>query len=473
MKITKVIKAISLLPLLISLLVFLVLLYQFNRYHDRLRDAEAAGSILQSANELVYLGDRYLVQQEPALRQHLAAKLAQGASLAKQAKKGSGSEAASPMRKLELDYVHIGKLFDRYDENNRSIAAGGTIRRELQAALEGNIIVKSRDIVSTAQRFSQEKEFWLTKTRERSVIEVFAALLLLSVGVPAVTFPFTWKLALYLTRLRDAVSKSSWKELEPVEAPGDLEEFSAIAGAFNNLQAALRKSFSELEEKRDELQELNDSLNTKVLERTRELSQANLLLDRMRKHADSISRNVRMEAAKHHEEERRIHRLVRHAGRILHLSSLPDILRETADAAQDILDVRLAVVGHGFFKEEVTRAKGGQGAGCSLTGSFEINRGGVYLEILRGGKPLRLTQEALEAHPAWWGLPEGHSKLRGLLGVPLRDEHDSPFAVLMATDRADGADFSEEDEELLIHLASVASTAIVLARLKRECRESK
>jgi nitrate/nitrite-specific signal transduction histidine kinase len=463
MKVTRVMASIALLPLLMLLILIMFLLFQFTEIRSHARHARAADMILQKSNELAYLTDTYLLNQQPVLWERIFAKLAQASALAKGEKSASGSEFASIPRKLELDYGQMGKLLQRYNDN--SVAGNSELHRRLQAVLERSIVVKSRDIVSTAQRLSQEKGTQLAKAGKDTTTGAVAALLLLSVAVPAATIPMTRRLSRSLTRLREGISKSSPKSLTTVEDQGDFEEFSAIATAYNALTAALHGSFEELEQKSDQLQKLNATLNAKVLERTEELSKANRLLEQMRKHSDSMSRGARLEAAKHHEEERRLQLLMEYTQRILRHSTLSGLLKETTDAAQDVLDARYAVVGHGDFHQEISAAKAGRLA-CPLQGKFRIDRGGVYLDILRKGEPVRLTQQDLERHPAWWGLPESHAKLRGLLAVPLKNERNVPFAVLMATDRADGADFTEQDEKLLVYLASVAAVAMTLISRK-------
>jgi two-component system CheB/CheR fusion protein len=54
-------------------------------------------------------------------------------------------------------------------------------------------------------------------------------------------------------------------------------------------------------------------------------------------------------------------------------------------------------------------------------------------------------------------LPPDHAPLRGLLAVRLINVAGRPAGSIMVTDKADGADFTEEDELLLGQLAAIAS----------------
>ena len=54
--------------------------------------------------------------------------------------------------------------------------------------------------------------------------------------------------------------------------------------------------------------------------------------------------------------------------------------------------------------------------------------------------------------------------MRTFLGVPVRI-HDEVFGNLYLTEKSDGADFSENDENVVLALATAAGVAIENARL--------
>lgn len=60
-------------------------------------------------------------------------------------------------------------------------------------------------------------------------------------------------------------------------------------------------------------------------------------------------------------------------------------------------------------------------------------------------------------------LPAAHIHLRGLLIGSLRDTRGRPMGYFMLSDRADGSDFTSEDEELIALLAAQSSVALVSA----------
>jgi PAS domain S-box-containing protein len=99
---------------------------------------------------------------------------------------------------------------------------------------------------------------------------------------------------------------------------------------------------------------------------------------------------------------------------------------------------------------------------------------GIYSLVARDGTPLRLTQDELEAHPAYrhfGGAAGVHPPLRGLLAVPMVASDGSGLGLLQLSDKYEG-DFTEEDEELALHLAQLAALAIENARLVDEAREA-
>src|SRR3990172_3495909 len=91
------------------------------------------------------------------------------------------------------------------------------------------------------------------------------------------------------------------------------------------------------------------------------------------------------------------------------------------------------------------------------------------MDLVEGADAIRLTDAELRAHPRWWGLPEAHVPMRGLLGVRLVGRQGETRGMLLVTDKEHG-DFTAEDESLLRQLATMASLAMqhVEARVSLE-----
>jgi signal transduction histidine kinase len=80
-------------------------------------------------------------------------------------------------------------------------------------------------------------------------------------------------------------------------------------------------------------------------------------------------------------------------------------------------------------------------------------------------RPIRLHDIA--AHPASYGFPAHHPPMQSFLGVPIRIR-DRVFGNLYLTEKAGGVDFTDEDENVVVALATAAGVAIENARLYEE-----
>ncbi|MFI9561231.1 sensor histidine kinase [Nonomuraea endophytica] len=87
--------------------------------------------------------------------------------------------------------------------------------------------------------------------------------------------------------------------------------------------------------------------------------------------------------------------------------------------------------------------------------------------LIKRPQPLRLAR--ISDHPASYGFPPGHPPMGSFLGVPLR-VRDNVFGNLYLTEKRGGADFTAEDEAVVIALATAAGVVIENARLYEESR---
>jgi len=93
----------------------------------------------------------------------------------------------------------------------------------------------------------------------------------------------------------------------------------------------------------------------------------------------------------------------------------------------------------------------------------ELPRGrGILGVLIRDATPLRLRD--LSEDPRSVGFPPGHPPMKSFLGVPLA-LRGVAYGNLYLTEKDDGEDFTEEDQELVQLLAAQASVAIENARL--------
>jgi GAF domain-containing protein len=87
------------------------------------------------------------------------------------------------------------------------------------------------------------------------------------------------------------------------------------------------------------------------------------------------------------------------------------------------------------------------------------------------GDVIRLTQTEVEAHPDWKAfgdLADEHPPMRGWLATAVCGEGGYRYGLLQLSDKAPGADFTEEDEVRIRELADLVGAALDALRLSHE-----
>jgi signal transduction histidine kinase len=153
--------------------------------------------------------------------------------------------------------------------------------------------------------------------------------------------------------------------------------------------------------------------------------------------------------------------------------SLDGVLSRIVTIASSLADARYAALGvldvggerrlrtfvhHGMSEEQVVEI-----------GELPSGHGLLGLIIDRP-EPLRLHD--LTAHPASYGVPEGHPPMTSFLGVPVRIR-DQVFGNLYLTEKVGEGDFTEQDESIVVALAAAAGVAIENARLYEEAARAR
>lgn len=99
---------------------------------------------------------------------------------------------------------------------------------------------------------------------------------------------------------------------------------------------------------------------------------------------------------------------------------------------------------------------------------------GIYAEVCRTNRAMRLTQEELLRHPAWKGFGQHaaeHPPMRGYLAVPLVGHNGKNLGLIQLSDKFAG-EFSADDEAVLTQLAAMAAVSIENARLYESLRDA-
>jgi signal transduction histidine kinase len=150
--------------------------------------------------------------------------------------------------------------------------------------------------------------------------------------------------------------------------------------------------------------------------------------------------------------------------------SVDEVLQRLVDSARDLAGSRYAALGlpdgDGGFRRFLT-----SGMSDELIASLGPlpRQHGVLGAMLEAPSPFRTAD--IHEHPrfrGWW--PRGHPDMRSFLGVPIVAP-DGVIGAFYLTEKIDGPDFTDEDEDLIELLAAHASIAITNARLYERTRE--
>jgi signal transduction histidine kinase len=149
---------------------------------------------------------------------------------------------------------------------------------------------------------------------------------------------------------------------------------------------------------------------------------------------------------------------------------LQAVLRRIAEVAATLVDSEYAALGvisedgRGLAQFLVV------GVDSDLIGSIgSLPAGhGVLGKLISDPHPLRLTE--LAAHPESFGFPPNHPPMHTFLGVPIR-VRDVVFGNLYLTEKRGGGQFDDDDEAIVLALATAAGVAIQNARLYTDSRQ--
>jgi len=149
--------------------------------------------------------------------------------------------------------------------------------------------------------------------------------------------------------------------------------------------------------------------------------------------------------------------------------SLPIVLRRIVESAGQLVGARysaLGVIGDDRRLSEFVTV-GVDAETYTAIGHLPEGHGILGLLIV-DPKPLRLRD--LTTHPASYGFPANHPRMRSFLGVPIR-VRDVVFGNLYLCDKEGADEFSAEDEQLALALAAAAGVAVDHARLMQRVEQ--
>ncbi len=163
----------------------------------------------------------------------------------------------------------------------------------------------------------------------------------------------------------------------------------------------------------------------------------------------------------------RLERLLAESTTLTRETSLEGVLQRVTDLARELIGARYAAFG--VLNPDHVTLEAFYSSGLDPDTRDRIGalpRGkGLLGVLIRNPKPLRLAR--LDSHPDSSGFPPNHPPMQSFLGVPVMGRV-AVLGNLYLTDRIGAAEFSEEDEHLVVLLAHQAAAAIENARLHGE-----
>ncbi len=179
---------------------------------------------------------------------------------------------------------------------------------------------------------------------------------------------------------------------------------------------------------------------------------------------DALLRELVDRAGKVIESEGRLDRLLDAVVAVASDLSLPDVLRRIVESACELVGARYGALG-------VLDPSGRELSDFVTVGLDDDQRArigdlprgcGVLGLLITDPRPLRLPDIA--AHKASFGFPENHPPMSSFLGVPVR-VRGKVFGNLYLTEKYGGADFTDEDQDVVVALSAAAGVAVENARL--------
>ena len=157
--------------------------------------------------------------------------------------------------------------------------------------------------------------------------------------------------------------------------------------------------------------------------------------------------------------------LVRSGLALASAPGLDALLQILADSARELVRARYGALG--VINAEGTGLEDFITSGLtpeqrSKMGALPTGHGILGL-LVRDARPLRLHD--LREHPDSAGVPANHPKMRSFLGVPITAQGRT-FGNLYVTEKEGGADFDDDDLDLLRVLAAQAAIALENAQLR-------
>lgn len=455
---------------------------------------KVVNEILKGTFELNFVLDSYLSNREKRdatqweLKHASLQRLTEGLVL-------KNARERAILERIRDDCRKLGLYFKRLTVfKEKTATASNPVMQQAGERVATAILVRSRDMFSSASKLVSIRREHMETTYQRSSLITAGILASIAAAVAIVSYTSSRSIRRSILALRQGAEEVSAGNLRHrVSLPGK-DEFASFAETFNDMTAKVERSHDQLralaaslaQENQERLaadhalKNLNADLERHIEEKTSELIKANRLLESARQHADRLTFQARMQTEQTRQYQQRLEKVIEIFRHILCAETMEALLQQVVEGVRKTIGADYCLCGHGTmsgsFRMEIS-SRSEDAAPCPPGRVFAIERGGVYMDIIESKSSIRLTESELLHHPRWWGLPEGHAPLHGLLGAPILTDDDNLVGIIMVSNKMDG-EFTHEDEALLNHIANLTSIGIANTVARRwqhpppqECRE--
>jgi PAS domain S-box-containing protein len=160
--------------------------------------------------------------------------------------------------------------------------------------------------------------------------------------------------------------------------------------------------------------------------------------------------------------------------------TLDATLQETVNQARAVVGAHQAIVslkGLGELAGAINAVSHSDKYASSRDFARLANSCGLSSRVCEANRPMRLTQQELQALPLWREAGEpvdqasGLPQMRGWLAVPLAGRDGKNIGLLQLTDKYDAGEFTLQDQYVIAELAQLASIAIENAQLLEQVQQ--
>jgi hypothetical protein len=142
-----------------------------------------------------------------------------------------------------------------------------------------------------------------------------------------------------------------------------------------------------------------------------------------------------------------------------------ELLRQTCHLARSLTEAEQAALGLRATADDRPRKYFSLSPAYAEWREYRVDPQGLGLHGLEPepGEVIRLTQDEVEAHPAWQAFGNqaaAHPPMRGWLATAICGKGGYRYGLLQLSDKRDGADFTAEDEARIRDLADLVGAAL-------------